>query len=479
MTTPSIGGVVREREPLAIAKTSNVRTYTFCLFTSSYRHLYNPIKTSYKVGRCSLTGRVVFMDPRRPILLRCFSKLHVESDISQVWIYPLLRKTPITTKIFESLSTSSTPKRNASLGVDHETPPVNFDLCAFLTEIKASSSIFAPIYANTSEQAGVNLRALTLFADEKSLDTMMRVCRMSEELGFLALRSHERPWDCPAGYICLHEQMFTDCFLWFSLPYAFVRYFGNRNICFSQMTMAETCNLVALLVLGAELDINFSVKKYEQISLMKEGQVFGRFYNIMKAGCKFIKLKSKIGKWFDRYFFVKINDASVQDTTRTYHSRWNPSMVPHPPAPPLTDLPFREDLNMIRAGNHRWDNLSYNCILLARDRLGGDPICQRWFPEDSFSDQCNRYVKGDDASARGSVPDELNKPKGCGDASRSKGKGKVDTVDKKAEKKRISAKAKADLEAGRIHTFRIGGTCEVLLSEALVAQSLGVIPFKR
>ncbi|KFK31279.1 hypothetical protein AALP_AA6G092000 [Arabis alpina] len=75
--------------------------------------------------------------------------------------------------------------------------------------------------------------------------------------------------------------------------------------------------------------------------------------------------------------------------------------------------------------------------------------------------------RADDASARGSVSGESNKPKGPGDASRAKGKGKVDPVDKKAEKKRIVAKAKADLEVGRIPAFRIGGTCEVLPSEII------------
>ncbi|KFK29197.1 hypothetical protein AALP_AA7G101900 [Arabis alpina] len=82
--------------------------------------------------------------------------------------------------------------------------------------------------------------------------------------------------------------------------------------------------------------------------------------------------------------------------------------------------------------------------------------------------------RADDALARGSVPGESNEPKSPGDVSRSKGKGKVDPVDKKAEKKRIAAKAKADLEAGRIPAFRIGRTCELLPSEAPVAQSLGV-----
>ncbi|KFK45069.1 hypothetical protein AALP_AA1G339300 [Arabis alpina] len=73
-------------------------------------------------------------------------------------------------------------------------------------------------------------------------------------------------------------------------------------------------------------------------------------------------------------------------------------------------------------------------------------------------------------------PGESNEAKGPGDASPSKGKGKVDPVDKKAEKKRISAKAKVDLKAGRIPAFLIGGTCEFLLSQAPVTQSLGVTP---
>ncbi|KFK26817.1 hypothetical protein AALP_AA8G297400 [Arabis alpina] len=80
------------------------------------------------------------------------------------------------------------------------------------------------------------------------------------------------------------------------------------------------------------------------------------------------------------------------------------------------------------------------------------------------------------ADAVESVLGEFNEPKGPGDVSRSKGKGKVDLVDKKAEKKRIAAKAKSDLEAGRIPAFRIGETCEVLPSKAPVAQSLGVTP---
>ncbi|KFK39831.1 hypothetical protein AALP_AA3G293700 [Arabis alpina] len=66
--------------------------------------------------------------------------------------------------------------------------------------------------------------------------------------------------------------------------------------------------------------------------------------------------------------------------------------------------------------------------------------------------------RADDAPARGSVPGE---PKILAMLPVQR-KGKVDPVDKTAEKERIAAKAKADLEAGRIPAFQIGGTCEVL-----------------
>ncbi|KFK29218.1 hypothetical protein AALP_AA7G104700 [Arabis alpina] len=218
---------------------------------------------------------------------------------------------------------------------------------------------------------------------------------------------------------------------------------------------------MALIVPGAELGIHFSVEKYEQISVMNEGQFPGCFYNSMKAGCNFIELK-----------------------------------IPHPPPPPLADLPFREDLNRLRAGNHRWEDLFYSRIRRARDRLDtwnseywaaemsgvtpGIPAfntpslpirprkTKRLSEEENatVSDSSNKLSsvtdanmqRAEDASARGSVPGEPNELKGPGDASRSKGKGNVDPVDQKAEKKRITAKTKADLEERRIPAFRIGGT---------------------
>ncbi|KFK25974.1 hypothetical protein AALP_AA8G187000 [Arabis alpina] len=84
--------------------------------------------------------------------------------------------------------------------------------------------------------------------------------------------------------------------------------------------------------------------------------------------------------------------------------------------------------------------------------------------------------RADDVSTQVSHPGESYKSKGPSDASRSKGKGKVYPVDKKDERKRIAAKAKADFEAGRIPIFLIGGTYDVQPFDARVTQSLGIPP---
>ncbi|KFK41186.1 hypothetical protein AALP_AA2G096900 [Arabis alpina] len=102
------------------------------------------------------------------------------------------------TKNFES---SSTPERNANLNVGHETPPVNYDLSAFWTEIEASSSSrFTPVYANTSEQAGVNHEASTPFARRVIVQEVDPVntppladLPFREDLNMIRARNHR--WD--------------------------------------------------------------------------------------------------------------------------------------------------------------------------------------------------------------------------------------------------------------------------------------------
>ncbi|KFK22825.1 hypothetical protein AALP_AAs43016U000100 [Arabis alpina] len=242
-------------------------------------------------------------------------------------------------KIFES---SSTPERNANLDVGHKTPPVNSDLSAFKTEIEPSSSRFAPIYANTSEKAGVNLEALTPFAGTSD----------RTEGG-----SNEQYPDEQIG----QEQIV-------------------REILAAEMGGA-TPGIPAFTIPSIPIRSRKS-RTLSEVSNRSDAEVTDNPSAI-----------------------VVIQDS--EDKTKG------------------VTLPNQEETQAVKDGSQK-------------------------------------------------IPSATNE--GPGDASHLKGKGKIDPIDKKVEKKRIAAKAKADLEAERIPAFLSGGTCEVFLSEAPVSQSVCVIP---
>lgn len=143
---------------------------------------------------------------------------------------------------------------------------------------------------------------------------MRAKCEMSFDLEFMVPTPEQHQWDCPEGYICLYEMTFEHCRLWLSLPYHFVKYADNYKVAFTQMTIVGIFNLVGLMVLGAETGVKVSVEMFEQISSLNNGSKPGHFYTSMRASCKLISdFKSKVNRWSERYFFIKIDISSVSD----------------------------------------------------------------------------------------------------------------------------------------------------------------------
>lgn len=86
--------------------------------------------------------------------------------------------------------------------------------------------------------------------------------------------------------------------------------------------------MLGLMVLDAECGIEIPVELFERVSSLNQGSKLIHTYTSMRAGCKLIlDFKSKVNNWDERYFFVKIDFASVLDVTRFYRKIWNPNMV--------------------------------------------------------------------------------------------------------------------------------------------------------
>ncbi|EOA29216.1 hypothetical protein CARUB_v10025490mg [Capsella rubella] len=79
-------------------------------------------------------------------------------------------------------------------------------------------------------------------------------------------KSRRRPWDAPEGYICLYEDFFSDCGLWFPLPQFLASYCARREIAFSQLTVASVRNAVGLAILAAAVGVVVDLDLFEEFT---------------------------------------------------------------------------------------------------------------------------------------------------------------------------------------------------------------------
>lgn len=81
--------------------------------------------------------------------------------------------------------------------------------------------------------------------------------------------------------------------------------------------------MVCLLILGAECGISISCRAFEEMSFINSVQKSsGYFYVNMKPKYNLITdTPSKVYEWKMRYFYVKINEASVPDVHKKYKAK--------------------------------------------------------------------------------------------------------------------------------------------------------------
>ncbi|XP_019091860.1 PREDICTED: uncharacterized protein At3g60930, chloroplastic-like isoform X1 [Camelina sativa] len=157
---------------------------------------------------------------------------------------------------------------------------------------------------------------------------MMRWCKMPEGLVFRVPEPHERPWTPPAGFIALYEHYFTDCGLWFPLPEFLTCYCARRKIAISQLSVGGIRNAAGLAILGTDCGVEVDVHFLEEATrFTKVRGSPGYFYTSAKSGYQIVTgAEKKIRHWQRYFFFVKLDETSVDNLDMFYATEWN--MVP-------------------------------------------------------------------------------------------------------------------------------------------------------
>ncbi|EOA23141.1 hypothetical protein CARUB_v100036992mg, partial [Capsella rubella] len=138
-------------------------------------------------------------------------------------------------------------------------------------------------------------------------------------------KSRRRPWDAPEGYICLYEDFFSDCGLWFPLPQFLASYCARREIAFSQLTVASVRNAVGLAILAAAAGVVVDLDLFEEFTKYLFGKENpGMCCASSRPGFRIVDgATSKVRRWRKYYFFVKVTELSVEDLSLPYARTWN------------------------------------------------------------------------------------------------------------------------------------------------------------
>ncbi|CAN8255261.1 unnamed protein product [Cochlearia groenlandica] len=130
-------------------------------------------------------------------------------------------------------------------------------------------------------------------------------------------------------------------------------------IAFSHLTAPCVRNLVAAMVVSKELGIEMTLRLFNEITRVSKNHSLNGTWSICwRPGFRLTSDTSvKFAKWWDKYFFVRVNSASVLDVDSVYQTKWSPCVGSYKVQPQrkedvdamltLDDFPgvFDDDLN--------------------------------------------------------------------------------------------------------------------------------------
>lgn len=160
---------------------------------------------------------------------------------------------------------------------------------------------------------------------EDDLEDIRRDYSRAPGLAIRLLEIDDRPWKAPPGWFTAYKFWFTGSQMSFPLPKLLIAYCEDVGIAMSQLCPAATRNIVAPLVLAAELDMDINLRFFEAMSTITVNKKTSRtlYVNIRSAHGMSTGHPSKTRNWIEEYFFVSVNEALI-DARRPYRNEWSP-----------------------------------------------------------------------------------------------------------------------------------------------------------
>ncbi|XP_024004979.1 meiosis-specific protein ASY2-like [Eutrema salsugineum] len=180
----------------------------------------------------------------------------------------------------------------------------------------------------------------------------------------------DRPWYAPEGWVTLYEAWFSLCHLWVPLPRLLTDYVDRRGIAFSQILPAGIRFMVAALLFGSEAGVNVDWRFFEEMTnVQKNNSIPGTYTIKARKDCSLVYPVNRTPSWEASFFFAKVDETLVVDTSRNFRNEWSDSIDRNVQFRAFPEN-FHENIQKIRAiGIQHWLDIHRRRVEAAITRI--------------------------------------------------------------------------------------------------------------
>ncbi|XP_024010480.1 meiosis-specific protein ASY2-like [Eutrema salsugineum] len=181
---------------------------------------------------------------------------------------------------------------------------------------------------------------------------------LSDSVIFIIPEAGDRSWDVLEGFLCIYLTYFTQCGLTLPIPSRLIGYCNRRGVALTQMMPASMTNYVGFVTLCNELsEIPTSrlFEDYFSVNIHKSKPWFFAANAKPKKDIVTGVKPSKYNDWESQYFFLEMNDLTVDNSDIPTQSEWKIPICRHLPSILLNSgLTSEFQSAFSEAGKRRW-----------------------------------------------------------------------------------------------------------------------------
>ncbi|KAF2590488.1 hypothetical protein F2Q70_00039031 [Brassica cretica] len=131
--------------------------------------------------------------------------------------------------------------------------------------------------------------------------------------------------DPSEGFFTCYEAFLTCCRMWFPIPEAIVHALDHFELSINQLNVAALQNFLGVLILSYELGMDLSPDEFEGLWSTRKTSIDYSYRMAPKRHMSIIQgHTSKAKGWFERFFYVRIDSASVEENCLPlFRGKWN------------------------------------------------------------------------------------------------------------------------------------------------------------